>query len=171
MRTLFLVAALVASSCASVGPAPEARRFSASRDFSSAYVTVPEHQAKWETRIDFSGGQLIYSGPDSGQATRAMSDAGRSIHVAETPHAIYIEELPFSVPKGEKRAWSTDAFRCVANEAEQGTLISCASHAATFRSFYTHRRGIEWFEYACGPYTGEICRYRLVSSTGIFSSR
>jgi hypothetical protein len=135
-----------------------------------AYELRGAQRERWHTKLWFSDDVASFA-QDFDPKPLKVSEFGFSLRYQRNAHSLFVAGHALTIPTGGAKAWSTDDYACAADHGASSIQISCVSSEAglTLRSSYSKAKGLEWFDFNCTSYTQEICRYYVVSETGLFA--
>ena len=139
----------------------------------ATYVVNEKRIGNYDWRIDFYGGlsgSFVYSSKFHGPRTGMEEGFGGSFTVESNDSAYFVRSYPIVVPRRSSTKWTTDKYRC--EGVPSGTLVAvrCVSIATdrAYSSMFDPNKGIIAFDFFCGPFSNETCRYELIGDEGLF---
>jgi hypothetical protein len=166
------VLALLLASCAPIEKTDYDRSIWDSPELQSFYETTETGPRASDSRVDFRGPQIRWSGSAYTSAERQRSETGGNVSYEETDLFLSARPTGIVVPKTGLTHWEQAGWSCDISQITGGlTQANCTATATgkRYQTLYSPHEGVVSFQAFCLDKTDETCTYILKGGTGVFS--
>ena len=122
-----------------------------------------------DTLIAFYEDQIAYFERIDMLKPSKRTEFGGVFEVKNSSSGRFMDTIPVFAPNRGATSISNDGAYCTAKEDTTGFTMDCRFAGGRYQSRYEFDVGVIWFHYFCGPFSSEVCRYKLASPLGYFS--